>query len=48
VTRLRNLMLDELERRNYAQNTIRTYIHVVQDFARYFHRPPDRLGPEHI
>jgi hypothetical protein len=27
VTRLRKLMQDELQRRNYAQNTIRTYIH---------------------
>jgi Phage integrase, N-terminal SAM-like domain len=48
VTRLRKLMLDELQRRNYAQNTIRTYIHAVQDFAKYFHRPPESLGPEHI
>ena len=48
MTQLRKLMLDELQRRNYAQNTIRTYIHAVQDFAKYFHRSPDRLGPEHI
>src|SRR5246127_5473117 len=41
-------MLDELQRRNYAQNTVRAYIHAVEDFARYFHRSPDRLGPEHI
>ena len=48
MTHLRKMMLDELQRRNYAQNTVRAYIHAVEDFARYFHRSPDRLGPEHI
>jgi hypothetical protein len=48
VTRLRKLMLDELQRRNYAQNTVRAYIHAIEDFAKYFHRSPDRLGPERI
>jgi integrase/recombinase XerD len=48
VTRLRKLMLDELQRRNYAQNTVRAYIYAIEDFAKYFHRSPDRLGPEHI
>ena len=41
-------MLDELQRRNYAQNTVRSYIHAVEDFAKYFRRSPDRLGPNHI
>src|SRR5206468_995898 len=41
-------MLDELQRRNYAQNTVRAYIHAIEDFAKYFHRSPDRIGPEHI
>jgi integrase len=41
-------MLEELERRNYSQSTTRAYIHTVEDFARYFKRPPDQLGPEHI
>ncbi len=48
MTRLRKLMLDELQRRNYAQNTVRSYIHAVEDFAKYFRRSPDRLGPNHI
>jgi site-specific recombinase XerD len=42
------MMLDELQRRNYSQSTARTYIHAVEDFAKYFHRSPERLGPEHI
>src|SRR5665213_2017213 len=41
-------MLDELQRRNYSQSTVRSYIFAVEDFTRYFHRSPERLGPEHI
>ena len=48
MTRLRKLMLDELQRRNYAKSTVRSYIHAIQDFAKYFGRSPERLGPEHI
>jgi integrase/recombinase XerD len=48
VTHLRELMLEELRRRNFAETTIRTYLHGVEHFSRYFHRQPDQLGPEHI
>jgi site-specific recombinase XerD len=41
-------MLEELERRNYTESTTRTYLQTVEDFARFFHRPPDQLGPEQI
>jgi site-specific recombinase XerD len=41
-------MLEELRRRNFAANTIRTYLHGVEHFSRYFHRRPDQLGPEDI
>src|SRR5665811_1999022 len=41
-------MLEELERRNYAQSTIRTYIRTVEHFAQHFHRSPEKLGLEHI
>ena len=48
MTRLRKMMLEELQRRNYAENTIDRYIFAVEDFSRRFQRPPDRLGPQHI
>src|SRR5271167_1420228 len=48
VTHLRQMMLDELQRRNYSQSTVRSYIHVIEDFSKHFHRSPDRLGPDHI
>jgi integrase/recombinase XerD len=48
VTHLRKMMLEELQRRNYAQHTTRSYIHTVEDFSRRFHCSPDRLGPRHI
>jgi len=48
VTQLRQMMLEELARRNYAPATIKIYIQTLSHFSRYFNRPPDQLGPEHI
>jgi integrase/recombinase XerD len=48
MTQLRQKMLEELQRRNYSHRTAKTYIRIVRDFAAFFHRPPDKLGPEHI
>ena len=48
VNPLRQLMLEELRRRNFADTTVRTYLHGVAHFSQYFHRPPDQLGPEEI
>ena len=48
MNQLRQLMLEELQRRNFADTTIRTYLHGVAHFSRYFRRPPDQLGPEDI
>jgi integrase/recombinase XerD len=41
-------MLEELELRHYSPNTIRCCVGVVAEFARYFHRSPHLLRPEHI
>ena len=48
MTRLRKMMLDELQRRNFSEDTIRHYIRTVEDFARHFNCRPDRLGLRHI
>jgi site-specific recombinase XerD len=42
------MMLEELQRRNYSQQTTRSYIRTVEDFARHFRCSPDRLAPRHI
>jgi len=41
-------MIEELQRRNFAESTIHSYVHGVEHFSQYFHRRPDRLGPQHI
>jgi integrase/recombinase XerD len=48
VTRLRQMMLDELQRRNYAATTTEYYLRTLERFARYFRRPPDQLTQYHI
>jgi integrase/recombinase XerD len=48
MTRLRQMMLEELKRRNYDQSTIRHYLRWVEQYARYFGKSPDKLGLEHL
>jgi integrase/recombinase XerD len=48
VTDLRKMMLEELQRRNFAESTTEAYIRAVKEFSQYFNIPPDRLGPRHI
>jgi integrase/recombinase XerD len=48
MTHLRKAMLEELQRRNLSQITIRIYLRAVEEFAQYFKMSPDRLRPEHI
>src|ERR1700731_1439016 len=48
MTRLRKMMLEELQRRNYSACTTHNYLRVVSDFARHFGKSPDQLGPNEL
>ena len=41
-------MLEELERRNYAPQTIDSYIRTVEHFAQHFRCSPNKLGLDHV
>ena len=48
MTHLRQVMVDELQRRNYAKTTVQYYIQAVERFAKHFHRSPDQLNQAHL
>lgn len=48
MTKLRERMIGDLKLRNFSDSTITSYTRVVADFARFFRRSPDQLGPEEI
>jgi integrase/recombinase XerD len=45
MTRLRKMMLEELQGRNYAEGTTRSYVCAVQQFAQHFGKAPDAGSP---
>ena len=48
MTLLRQRMLEDMQIRNFSQNTQRSYLQQISLFARHFRRSPDGLGPENI
>jgi site-specific recombinase XerD len=48
VTHIDQLMLDELERRNYCQSTRNIYLRSVKEFGSYCDRSADELGLDDI
>jgi integrase/recombinase XerD len=48
MTKLRQRMLEELQRRNYSPQTAHIYLRHVAAFAQHFDRSPDQLGAEEI
>ena len=48
MTQLRRMMLEELQRRNYSDKTIRYYLQAVAQFAKHFGKRPDQLGPDEL
>ncbi|QQX87732.1 site-specific integrase [Cupriavidus necator] len=48
MTPLRERMLHDMQIRNLADNTQKSYLQQVSSFARHFRRSPELLGPEEI
>jgi integrase/recombinase XerD len=48
MTQLRRMMLEELQRRNYSNQTIRQDLLAVTQFANHFCKRPDPLGPDDL
>jgi Phage integrase, N-terminal SAM-like domain len=45
MTPLRQRMIEDMRIRNFTEQTQTSYCQYVSQFARYFHRSPELLGP---
>jgi integrase/recombinase XerD len=48
MTSLRQRMTEDMQVRNLALNTQSSYVQQISQFARYFNKSPEQLGPEDI
>ena len=48
MTPLRQRMLEDMSIRNLTDNTKLSYVQQVSLFAKYFHRSPEKLGPQEV
>jgi site-specific recombinase XerD len=48
VTHLRRVLLEELQRRNYAKTTVDCYVRAIEQLANHFKRSPDHLNQDHL
>lgn len=48
MTELRKKMIRDMQLRNFAPGTQKSYIHSVAGLAKYYHRSPDLISPEKI
>jgi len=48
MTPLRRRMLEDMTVRNFAENTQSAYLQQIIAYAKFFHRPPEELGPEEV
>ena len=46
MTTLRQRLIDDLKVRNRSAHTIKAYVACIANFARYFGKSPELLGPE--
>ncbi|MCK0716480.1 tyrosine-type recombinase/integrase [Chromohalobacter sarecensis] len=48
MTALRQAMIEAMRQRGFAPRTHATYLMVITELARYFHRPPDTLNTDDL
>ena len=48
MTPLRQRMIEDMQRRNFSDETLRSYIHYIAEYARHLNISPDQLAPEAI
>ena len=48
MTKLRQRMLQELQLRNFSEETIRNYLSAVQRFAHHYQKSPAQMDAEQV